>query len=65
MNVQYHPAVEQDIAEALKRYDEVSPVLGDEFKQELRHFIKLAATNPERFHPTKSRFRRGDLRRFP
>jgi hypothetical protein len=43
VNVQYHPAVEQDVADALKRYDEVSPVLGEEFKKELRHFIKLAA----------------------
>jgi hypothetical protein len=65
VNVQYHPAVEQDVAEALKRYDEVSPVLGDEFKKELRHFIKLAAADPGRFHPINSRFRRANLRRFP
>jgi len=33
VNIEYHPAVEDDIAEALKRYDEVSPVLGDEFRR--------------------------------
>ena len=65
MSVQYHPAVELDITEVLARYDAVSPVLGDEFKQELRHFIALAAVNPRRFHPVKSGFRRANLRRFP
>ena len=65
MNVEYHPAVEQDVAEALKRYDEVSPVLGEEFKKEFCNLIALAAANPGRFHPLKSGFRRANLRRFP
>jgi plasmid stabilization system protein ParE len=65
MNVEYHPAVEQDVAEALNYYDGISPVLGDEFKKELRHFIKLAATKPGRFHPASPKFRRANLRRFP
>lgn len=65
MIVQYHPAVESDIAEALERYAAVSPVLGEEFKQELRQFVALAAANPGRFHPAKSGFRRANLRRFP
>jgi plasmid stabilization system protein ParE len=65
VNVEYHPAVAQDIAEALKRYDEISTFLGDEFKSELRQFIALAAANPGRFHPASSGFRRANLRRFP
>jgi len=65
VNVQYHPAVEQDVADALRRYDEVSPILGDEFKKELRHFIRLAAANSGRFHPVSSKFRRANLKRFP
>lgn len=65
MNVQYHPAVEQDVAEALRRYDEISPILGDEFKKELRHFIRLAAANSGRFHPVSSKFVRANLKRFP
>lgn len=65
MNVQYHPAVEQDIAEVLSHYDAISPVLGDEFKGELRHFIQIAAANPGRFHPFGLKFRRVNLRRFP
>ena len=40
-------------------------MLGDEFKKELRHFIRLAAANPGRFYPAGSRFRRANLRRFP
>lgn len=65
MNVEYHPAVELDIAEALRRYDQISLRLGDEFQQELRHFIALAAAKPGRFHPAKRGFRRANLRRFP
>jgi hypothetical protein len=65
VNVEYHPAVERDVAEAFKRYDAVSPVLGDEFKKELRQLIALAAANPGKFHPAKTGFRRANLRRFP
>ena len=65
MSIQYHPSLEQDIAEALKYYDEVSPIVGDEFKKELRHFIKLAAAHPRRFHPVSPKFRRANLKRFP
>ncbi|HEX5219500.1 MAG TPA: type II toxin-antitoxin system RelE/ParE family toxin [Verrucomicrobiae bacterium] len=65
MKVEYHPAVEQDVAEALDYYDGVSPILGDEFKKELRHFINLAVANPGRFHPISSKFRRANLKRFP
>jgi plasmid stabilization system protein ParE len=64
MMVEYHPAVEQDVAEALSYYDGVSSILGDEFKNELRHCIALAAAKPTKFHPVGS-FRRANLRRFP
>lgn len=65
MTIEYHPEVEQDIAEALEFYDGISRNLGDEFKEELRHFIALAASKPRRFHPISARFRRANLRRFP
>jgi plasmid stabilization system protein ParE len=65
VKVQYHPDVADDVAEALQRYDLVSQRLGEEFKQELRQVIALAATNPGRFHPVNSRFRRANLKRFP
>ena len=65
MRVDYHPAVEQDVAEALRRYDEVSQRLGDEFKAELRRIIAVAAAKPGRFHLLKPGFHRANLKRFP
>jgi hypothetical protein len=65
VNVEYHPAVEQDVSEALQRYDAVSQRLGDEFNLELRRMISLAAANPGKFHQIKSRLHRANLIRFP
>jgi hypothetical protein len=65
VSVEYHPAVEQDVSEALQRYDAVSQKLGDEFKMELRRMISLAAANPNRFHQIKTGFHRVNLHRFP
>lgn len=49
MNIEYHPAVEQDVLEALRRYDAVSQKLSTEFRNELRRTISAAAKNPSRF----------------
>ena len=65
MSVEFHPAVEQDVAEALQRYDAVSQKLGEEFKVELRRAIAVTAAQPQRFHPIKPGFHRANLRRFP
>ena len=65
MRVEYHPAVEQEVAEALHRYDAVSQRLGQEFQEELRRVIAAAAAMPGKFHPTKPGFRRANLKRFP
>lgn len=65
MRIEYHPAVEQDVADALQRYDAVSKKLGDEFKVELRRMISLAAKNPGKFHQIKPGVRRANLLRFP
>ena len=53
MSVEYHPAVEGDVAEALRFYDSVSQRLADEFEAELRRLVTMAATRPERFHMVK------------
>ena len=50
MSVEFHPAVELDVAEALRRYDSVSARLGEGFQTELRRMIAVAATTPGRFH---------------
>jgi hypothetical protein len=65
VSIEYHPAVEQDVSEALERYDAVSQKLGEEFKAELRRMISLAAANPGRFHHIKAGFHRVNLHRFP
>ena len=65
MRLELHPAVEQDVAEALRRYDSVSNRLGEEFKAELQRMIALAAANPGRFHVIKPGVHRANLRRFP
>ena len=65
MRVEFHPAVEQDVAQAVGRYDSVSQRLGEEFKVELQRMIALAAANPGRFHVIKPGFHRANLKRFP
>lgn len=65
MRIEFHPAIEQDVAEALRRYDSVSQRLGEEFKAELRRVIAVAAAKPGRFHLIKPGFHRANLKRFP
>jgi plasmid stabilization system protein ParE len=65
MKIEYHPAVEQDVSEALLRYENVSQQLANEFKFELRRLIAAAAANPTRFHLLKPEFHRANLKRFP
>lgn len=65
MRIEYHPAVEGDMAVALGFYDSVSHRLGDEFKAELRRVTAVAASNPRRFHLIKPGYRRANLKRFP
>jgi toxin ParE1/3/4 len=65
VRIEYHPAVAQDVADALRHYDPVSRRLGEEFKTELRRVIAHASANPGRFHVIKPGFHRANLRRFP
>jgi len=65
VKVEYHPAVEQDTAEALQRYRAVSQKLSQDFKSELRRVIRMAATKPGRFHFIKPGLHRANLKRFP
>jgi plasmid stabilization system protein ParE len=65
MKVGYHPAVQQDVNRALRRYDKLSGRLGDEFWHELTARIEAAAANPLRFHPAVGDLRRANLKRFP
>ena len=65
MRVEFHPAVEQDVAEALRWYDSVSSRLGQEFEAELRRTLAVAAAKPGRFHLVNPGLHRANLKRFP
>jgi plasmid stabilization system protein ParE len=65
MRVVYHPAVQRDVNRVLRRYDQISPRLGDAFWEELMMLIEAARATPERFHPSDGGLRRVNLKRFP
>jgi plasmid stabilization system protein ParE len=65
VSVTFHPEVASDLAEAAHRYDSVSHRLADQFLEEFRRLVRVAAENPHRFHPVGRGFRRANLRRFP
>ena len=65
MSIEFHPGVAEDLAEAARRYDSASPQLTEQFLEEFRRLVAVAAQHPGRFHPTGKGFRRANLRRFP
>jgi len=65
MNVVYHPNVQQDVSRILRHYDEINPLLGDEFWTELILLIEKAAAHPTHFHFESPSRRRANLKRFP
>jgi len=65
VSVEFHPKVAEDLAEAARRYDPVSPHLTEQFLEEFYRIVDLAARSPGRFHPAGKRFRRANLKRFP
>ena len=65
MEVIYHPLAWRDVVEILRYYRKVSDRLADEFHDELRSLLDVAAGNPFRFPSTDRGFRRANLSRFP
>jgi plasmid stabilization system protein ParE len=65
VRIEFHPAVQQDVAEAMRYYHGVSARLAGDFNAELRRVIAEAAANAGRFHPTAPGVHRANLRRFP
>lgn len=50
----------------MKYYEDVADAkLADDFYEEFRHYVVLAAEHPERIHLRAGRFKRVNLRRFP
>jgi hypothetical protein len=65
MRVTYNALVQKDVNRILRRYDTISPKLGDVFWDELNSRIAATAQDPGRSHPVGGEFRRVNLSRFP
>jgi plasmid stabilization system protein ParE len=65
MQVEYHPAIENELREIVNYYNECSGGLGDEFLSEFeRHILKIAAT-PLQWRAISGDIRRALMKRFP
>lgn len=65
MRVDYHPALEAELREIRRYYEDRSPGLGAEFIDEFeRQVLKLLAA-PERWMVVAAEIRRCLMRRFP
>ena len=60
-----HPAVDAEIREAARWYDERCPGLGDQFIDAVRQGVRAAASRPLRYAIRFADIRRLNLRRFP
>jgi plasmid stabilization system protein ParE len=65
MSVEYHPAVEAELREIRKYYDDRSPGLGKEFLDEYERMVFRIAAHPGRWMVLKGDIRRALLSRFP
>ena len=65
MRVEYHPAVENELREIKRYYEEKSPGLGIEFIDEFERQVLLVAATPERWMVVSGNTRRCLMRRFP
>ncbi len=61
----FHPLVRRDLAIAIRHYDSISDVLGDDFWTKFEKACSLVETHPERFHFDPSGWRRANLEKFP
>lgn len=65
MRIEYHPAIETELAEIRDYYNERSQNLGDDFLNEFeRHVLRIAAM-PTRWMIIRGDTRRALMRRFP
>jgi plasmid stabilization system protein ParE len=65
MRVTFHSGVQADIRAILRRYDQISARLVDEFWDELNSIIESISATPLRFHPEVRDLRRVSLKRYP
>jgi toxin ParE1/3/4 len=65
MRVEYHPAVEAELREIRRYYEERSPGLGARFIDEFERQVLALAATPERWMVVTADIRRCLMRRFP
>ena len=65
MTVEYHPAVERELAEVRDYYEQRSPGLGREFIDEFERQVLRLASSPGRWMVVTKDIRRSLMRRFP
>lgn len=65
MEVIYHPKVPSEVREIIAYYDDISPILSDEFWEELHAAINYARSYPKHHHFDPSGRRRANLKKFP
>jgi toxin ParE1/3/4 len=65
MTVDYHPAVEGELREIRRYYDDRSPGLGAQFIDEFERQVLALAATPERWMEVTAGLRRCLMRRFP
>ena len=64
MRLSFHPAVQKDVNAILRRYDAISPKIGDQFFEELNAAFDSILRHPERGHIAEG-VRRLNLTTFP
>lgn len=65
MRVEYHPAVEAELREIQRYYEDRSPGLGAQFIDEFERQVLALAAAPERWMVVSADIRRCLMRRFP
>ena len=66
MNIVFHPRVFSEVDLIMRYYEEVAGSnLADEFYEEFRNCVRLAANSPQLFSEKKRGFRRVNLNQFP
>lgn len=65
MRIEYHPAIESELAEIRDYYNDRSQHLGDEFIDEFERYVLRIAAMPTRWMVARGDTRRALMRRFP
>jgi plasmid stabilization system protein ParE len=65
MRIEYHPAIEKELAEVRDYYNEQSPNLGADFINEFERQVLRIAAMPSRWMIVRGDTRRAVMKRFP